>query len=230
MLAVARRLAQPFTLAMALYVSIPTTVRVGRANIASASAALTRADELEALIAEQNFRGFSGLGLMYRGWYHAASGEAQEGIALLDEGFAAYRKAGQNFFVSWYLTLLADAHRRAGRTAAALAQLAEALDEVDTSQERWFEAEIHRLHGELLRDAEDHAAAAARLNTAVDVARHQNAKLWELRSTVSLAQMLRDQGNGTAARDLLAPLYGWFTEGFDTADLKEAKALLDELA
>ena len=148
---------------------------------------------------------------------------------LLDEGFAAYRKIGQVFFVPFLLTLLADAYRRAGRTAAALARLGEAVEAVNAYQERWFEAEIHRLRGEVLRDTADHAAAAACLRTAIDIARHQNAKLWELRSSVSLAQMLRDQGKQTAARDLLAPVYDWFTEGFDTPDLTEAKALLDAL-
>ena len=175
--------------------------------MASASAALPRAEELEALVAEQNFRGFWGVGLMYRGWCRAALGQTQEGIALLDEGLAAYRRSEFVISMSWFLTLLADAYRRAGRTAAALARLAEALEAANACQERWFEAEIHRLRGEVLRDAADHASAEASFRTAIDIARHQNAKLWELRSGVSLAQMLRDQGNRSAARDLLAPVY-----------------------
>ncbi len=113
-LAVARRLAQPFTLAMALWDSVPRMMRVGRSDIASVSAALARAEELEALVAEQNFRGFLGVGLMYRGWCRAALGEAQEGVALLDEGLAAYRMGEFRLLMSWYLTLLADAYRRAG--------------------------------------------------------------------------------------------------------------------
>ena len=145
------------------------------------------------------------------------------------QGIAAYRKIGQVFYVPWFLTLLADASHRAGRTAAALARLAEAVEAANASQERWFEAEIHRLRGEVLRDSEDHASAAACFRTAIDIARHQNAKLWELRSSVSLAHLLRDQGKRTEASDLLSPLYDWFTEGFDTSDLVEAKALLDAL-
>jgi predicted ATPase len=133
------------------------------------------------------------------------------------------------FFVPWSLTLLADAYHRAGRTPAALARLAEALEAANAHQERWFEAEIHRLRGELLRDTGDHAAAEVSFRTAIDIARRQNAKLWELRACVSLAEMFRDQGKGTAARDLLAPVYDWFTEGFDAPDLIEAKALLDPL-
>jgi predicted ATPase len=228
-LAAARRLAQPLTLALALSGSLRATLHVGRADMASASTALLRAEELEALGAEQNFRGVWGWGRMYRGWSRAALGQTQEGTALLDEGFAAYRGSGWRFLMPFFLTLLADACRRAGRTAAALARLAEALEATNVHQERWFEAEIHRLRGELLRDTDDHAAADVPFRTAIDVARRQDAKLWELPSSVSLAHMLQDQGEPTAARDLLAPVYDWFTEGFDTPDLTEAKALLDAL-
>jgi predicted ATPase len=228
-LAAARRLGQPFSLALALQASVRDIVRVGRSDTASVSAALPRAEELQALVAEQNFRGLWGWGLMCRGWCRAALAQTQEGIALLDEGFAAYRRRGFRFLVPWFLTLLADAYRRAGRTAAALWRVAEALEAASAYQERWFEAEIHRLRGELLRDSGDHASAAACFRTAIDVAQHQNAKLWELRSSVSLAEMLRDQGKRTEARELLAPVYDWFTEGFDAPDLTEAKALLEAL-
>jgi predicted ATPase len=156
-------------------------------------------------------------------------GQTQEGIGLLDEGFAAHRRSGWDLFVPWFLSLLADAHRRAGRTAAALVRLVEALEAANASQERWFEAEIHRLRGELLRDSGDHAGAEASFRTAIGIARHQDAKLWELRASVSLAQTLRDQGKRREASDLLAPVYDWFTEGFDTPDLIEAKALLEAL-
>jgi predicted ATPase len=166
---------------------------------------------------------------MFRGWCRAAMGQTLEGVALLDEGFAAYRKSGQGIWESWYLTLLADAHGQAGQAAAALARLAEAVEAANASQERWFEAETHRLRGAVLCDRGDHAAAEACFRTAIDIARHQNARLWELRSSVSLARMLRDEGKRSAARDLLAPVYDWFTEGFDTPDLTEAKALLDTL-
>jgi predicted ATPase len=111
----------------------------------------------------------------------------------------------------------------------ALAQLSEALEAANAHHERWFEAEIHRLRGELLRDGRDHASAEASFRTAIDIARHQDAKLWELRASASLAELLRDQGKRMAARNLLAPVYGWFTEGFDAPDLVEAKALLDAL-
>ena len=227
-LAVARPLAQPYTLVLALEASVRAVVRVGRSDIASVSAALPRAEELEALVAEQNFRGFCGWGLMYRGWCRAAMGQTHEGISALEEGFAAWRQSGWPFTL-FALSLQADAYRRAGRTSAALAPLAEALDAVNSYQVRWFEAEIHRLRGEVLRDSGDHAAAEESFRTAIGIARRQNAKLWELRSSVSLAQMLLDQGKRTETRDLLAPVYTWFTEGFDTPDLNEAKALLEAL-
>jgi predicted ATPase len=228
-LALARRLAQPFTLAMALGSALHVAVRVARSDIASVSVALTRADELEALVAEQNFRGLLGAGLMHRGWCRAAMGQTQEGIAVLEEGFADLRSRGFRVFMPFNLSLQADAYRRAGRTAAALARLAEAVEAANAQGERYFQAEIHRLRGEVLRDAADHAAAEVSFRTAIDTARRQNAKLWELRSSVSLAEMLRDQGKRAAARDLLAPVYDWFTEGLDTPDLIEAKTLLDSL-
>jgi tetratricopeptide (TPR) repeat protein len=228
-LAVARRLAQPLTLAMALDSSTHTVVRVGRSDIASVSAALTRTEEFEALVAEQNFRGLRGAGFIYRGWCRAAMGQTQEGIATLEEGFAAWRESRWRFFMPFVLSLQADAYRRAGRTTDALARLAEAIEAANAQRERYFEAEVHRLRGEVLRDTGDHTAAEVSFRTAIEIARRQNAKLWELRSSVSLAEMLRDQGKRTEACDLLAPIYGWFTEGFDTADLKEAKDLLDGL-
>ena len=228
-LAAARRLAEPYTLAFALQSSVRAVVCVGKADTALALTVLPRVEELEALVAEQNFRGFLGLTVMCRGWCRAAVGQTQEGIAALEEGFAARRKSGIVLWWSWSLTLLANAYRRAGRTAAALARLAEALKARNAYQDRWFEAEIHRLRGELLRDSRDHAAAEACFRTAIGIARHQNAKLWELRSSVSLARLLHDQGKRTVARDLLAPVCDWFTEGFEASDLTEARALLDAL-
>jgi predicted ATPase len=128
------------------------------------------------------------------------------------------------------MMLQADAFERIGRRAAALQQLAEAIGLGKKTQERWCEAELHRLKGELLKaDGECDQAGACFLD-ALAVARHQGAKTWELRAATSLACLWRDEGKRIEARDLLAPVYGWFTEGFDTRDLKEAKALLDELA
>ena len=112
------------------------------------------------------------------------------------------------------------------------AALREATTAVETTEERWCEAEVHRIGGEvaLMSSKPDAAKAEAYFERALSVARQQQAKSWELRAAMSMARLWRDQGKRDEARDLLAPVYGWFTEGFDTLDLKEAKALLDELA
>ena len=131
-----------------------------------------------------------------------------------------------------FLGLLAGVHTQAGSPTQALALLTEALAIVERTQERWFEAELHRLRAEALLagSPRDVAEAEASLRRALAVAREQGAKFWELRAAITLARLWRDQGKRREARDLLAPVYGWFTEGFDTLDLKEAKALLDELS
>src|SRR5262249_19226001 len=130
-----------------------------------------------------------------------------------------------------YLAQLAEAYGQVGQMEEAMHLLAEALALVDTTGERQMEAELYRLHGELLlRQAVPEAQTAeACFQRALDVARGQQAKWWELRAAMSLARLWQHQGKRAAARELLAPIYGWFTEGFDTADLQEARALLDEL-
>jgi predicted ATPase len=126
--------------------------------------------------------------------------------------------------------LLAAAHREAGQAQAGLELLEEALDRVAKNDERWFAAEVHRLRGELSLSLFDPTEAEKCFLRAVRVAQEQNAKMWELRATMSLAQLWCDRGRRAEARDLLAPVYAWFTEGFDIADLKDAKALLDALS
>jgi len=125
-------------------------------------------------------------------------------------------------------SLLARAYEIAGQIEEAVAQLDEALEIIERTGERWLAAELYRHKGQLLL-RQGHSEAAERLYCkALSIAKEQEAKLWELRAAVSLARLRRDQGRKAEARDLLAPLYGWFTEGFDTPDLKDAKALLDE--
>ena len=129
-----------------------------------------------------------------------------------------------------FLMLQADPLERTGHRAAALERLAEAISLVEKTQERWCEAELHRLKGQLLKaDGECDQVESCFLD-ALAVARDQGARTWELRAAMSMARLWRDQGKRNEARDLLAPVYGWFTEGFDTLDLKEAKSLLDELS
>ena len=126
--------------------------------------------------------------------------------------------------------LQADACERIGQRAAALQQLAKGIGVVKKTQERWCEAELHRLKGGLLQADGERDKAEACFFDALAAARHQGARTWELRAAMSMARLWRDQGKREEARDLLAPVYGWFTEGFDTLDLKEARALLEELA
>jgi predicted ATPase len=127
------------------------------------------------------------------------------------------------------LTILADAHRICGQPQLGLTQLADAERLADATRERLIAAETLRMKGDLLILTGNRISAEASFHHAIALARRQEAKLWELRASTSLARLWRDQGKRTEARDLLAPICGWFTEGFDTRDLKEAKTLLDEL-
>jgi predicted ATPase len=146
----------------------------------------------------------------------------------MHRGLAAKQATGAQLKVPYYLGLIAG---QADRAADALPLLAEALARVERTGERWFEAELYRLRGEVLRRLCDDqpADAEASLLQSWEIARAQQAKAWELRAATSLARLWRDRGKRAEARELLAPIYGWFTEGFETPDLKEAKALLDEL-
>ena len=131
-----------------------------------------------------------------------------------------------------HLSYLARAYAELGQFDDAWRCIGEAMTAVETTKERWFEAEVHRIAGEiaLMSPEPDAAKAEAYFERALAVARQQQAKSWELRAAMSIARLWRDQGKVQQARELLAPVYGWFTEGFDTRDLKEAKALLEELA
>jgi predicted ATPase len=164
-------------------------------------------------------------------WAQALQEQAGAGIAELRQGIAAWRATGANLMVSHYLALLAEAYGHVGHTEEGLGVLAEALEEVHRTGQRSYEAEIHRLQGELLlqQATPDYGQAEACFQQALDIARRQQAKSWELRAAMSLSRLWQQQGKPAAARELLAPMYGWFTEGFDTADLQEARALLDEL-
>ncbi len=132
--------------------------------------------------------------------------------------------------IPFFLTTLAEAYGLAAQPQEGLDRLGEAAKLVETTHERWIEAEIHRLRGMLLLSINERAAAENSYGRALEVAQRQGAKFWELRAAVELARLWRDQGKRTEARDLLSPVYGWFTEGFDTRDLKEARALLFDLA
>jgi predicted ATPase len=178
---------------------------------------------------EQGFALYKAYGISWRGWALAMQGRQEEGIAQIRQALSAALDTGQELSLSSFLALLADACGEAGQPEEGLTALTEAFDLVSKTQEH---LELYRLKGQLLliKDLGNVAEAERCLRTAIDVARRQGARLFELRSTVSLARVLATHGKGDKARPMLAEIYDWFTEGFDTADLKDAKALLEELA
>jgi tetratricopeptide (TPR) repeat protein len=157
-------------------------------------------------------------------------GRTGEGIGEATQGLLAYRAIGASVLQTLYLAQLADMHLMAGQVDAGLARVSEGLAAASETDERCVEAELYRLRGELLRRQGDETEAEADWHRALAVARQQQARLWELRATMSLCRLWRDQGKRAKAREMLADIYGWFTEGFNTLDLQEVKALLAELA
>ena len=174
-----------------------------------------------------------------RGWAIAVQEHSTEGLVQIRQGLDMYQSTGAEFQRPHFLALLAEASGLLGQPEGGLAALEEALTLMEKTGERYYEAELHRQRGELLllREAKSHPAqdsrdqheAEACFQHALDVARQQQAKSLELRAAMSLARLWQRQGKRAEAYDLLAPVYGWFSEGFDTADLIDAKALLDEL-
>ena len=184
-----------------------------------------------ALASEKGFPQFVALGMIMRGWALAVQGQGEEGITQLHQRLAAFRAAGAEISRSRDLALLAEAYGEMGQTEEGLTVLAEALAVADKTGERYWEAEMHRLKGELLlRQASPFEEVEAYFRQAIEIARDQQAKSLELRAATSLSRLWQRQGKRTEAHGLLAPIYGWFTEGFDTTDLQEGKALLDALA
>jgi class 3 adenylate cyclase/predicted ATPase len=191
--------------------------------------AASQAQELFALAEEKGALFWKAAGMMRRGSVLALTGRASDAKELLISGITAYRSTGATGFLPLFLPQLARAHAELGLEEAWRC-IGEAMTAVETAKEKWCEAEAHRVAGEiLLKSPEpDVAKAQAYFERALSVARAQQAKSWELRAALSMARLRRDQGKRDEARDILAPIYGWFTEGFDTLDLKEAKALLNE--
>jgi predicted ATPase len=166
----------------------------------------------------------------FRGEALAMTGHLEEGIAQMQEGLEIGQLGADRCFRSGCFCSLAEAQARMGRPEEALATLTEALALLEKSDERYWEAELHRVRGKLLLTTRGEAEAEASLYQALEVARRQKAKSWELRVTIDLARLWRDQGRTDEAGHLLQQTYNWFTEGFDTADLREAKTLLEELS
>ncbi len=167
---------------------------------------------------------------IYEGYVIAHRGDPRAGGAAIREGLADYAATEAVLASGYFRALLAETYQMQGDTDEALAILTEALSHMERTGERWCEAELIRRVGEAHRLKGDRDAAESHFAQAIEIARAQSAKLFELRAAVSLARLWSEQGKRTEARELLAPIYAWFTEGFDTPDLKDAKALLNELA
>jgi len=218
----AETLRHPFTLAQTLcFVAL---VHIFRHEPSAAAGYAGRALEI---CKEQRISQYQAYALCLNGWAFGVSGESEKGLAQIQQGLDAY---GPGAFQHMLLALQADAQLAIGKPEAALASAAAGLKAVEKVGGAPLEAELHRLRGAaLLAGAGTVSEAETAMQQAIDAARRQNAMSWELRGATSLAHLRRQQGRQSEARDLLAPIYGWFTEGFDTADLKEAKTLLDKL-
>jgi TOMM system kinase/cyclase fusion protein len=223
----AQKLSHPFSLAVALnYAAMLHQFRRER------HAVYERAEAAVTLCVEQGFAYYLAWGTAMQGWARVAPGQNEEGMAQLRRGLAALRATGAALRLPYYLALLAEACGHTGLAAEGLTLLAEALAQAHKAGESWTEAELHRLKGELLLalSTDNHAEAEGCFHQAFAVARRQHAKSLELRAAVSLSRLWQQQGKREAAREMLAGVYHWFTEGFDTVDLQEAKVLLAALA
>ena len=189
------------------------------------------AEAAVALSTAQGFPFWAAQGTTLRGWALAMQGQGEAGIAQVRQGIAAWRSTGSALFVPYFCTLLAEVSTHLSHIENGLQALTEAHTLMEQHDERWWEAEISRLRGVLFlkQPGTPQAEAEVWLQRALDVARRQEAKSLELRAAMSLSRLWQQQGKQAEARALLAPIYGWFTEGFDTADLQEARALLEKL-
>jgi len=225
--ALSERLAHPLSRIVTMFFTTMLNHYLRAAPAVEASArAMIEASE------RHGFPHYLTLAHILHGWAVAEQNPHGEGIVELSEALAPFRASGGLVRLPYYLSLLGEAHARAGAPSQALEAFDEALDVVERTGERRWEAEINRLKAvQLLTHAPNDTESAQRiLQHALDVARGQKAKSLELRAATSLARIWHEQGKVTAARDLLTPVYHWFTEGFDTADLKAAKARLDDLS
>ena len=242
-LSLAQRLSHPFSLAYALHVA--TLLHLSRGETHTAR---EQAEALLTLSTEQELRWSVGGGTILGGWALTEQGAGAAGIAQMRQGLDALQATGTVLERPLWLALLAEACGKAGQTEEGLSALVEALNLVDKTDERWWEAELYRLRGELtlaqskvqslkskVTDPQSlspgpQAKAEACFHKAIAIAQKQSAKSWELRAATSLVRLWQQHGKKEEARELLTPVYDWFSEGFDTTDLKDAKALLDELA
>jgi class 3 adenylate cyclase/predicted ATPase len=223
----AREIGQAATLMFAL--ALTALTHICCSNYAVANALV---DDLVVLANEKGASLWQAGGMALRGCIFTLTGRSSDAVELITSGIAAWRLTGATVWLPFYLSHLARAHAELGQFDDAWRCIGEATTAVESTKERWYEADVIRMSGEiaLMSPQQDAAKAQTYFERALAIALAQHAKAWELRAGMSMARLWRDQGKRDEARDLLAPIYGWFTEGFDTIDLKQAKALLDELA
>ena len=223
----AQALAHPYSQAIALVSAAVCSIfcREHRSVHERAEAAVT-------LTQERGFPMWLAASTFCRGWAQAAQGQGAAGIAQMRQGLANWQTLGVALTEPYWLTLLAEAYGQVGQPEEGLRVLSAALSVLNSNGERFWEAELYRLKGELLvqQNVDNATEAETCFHHAIRIAQSQQAKSWELRATISLARLWQQQGKRDAARQGLGEVYGWFTEGFDTADLRDAKALLDALA
>jgi len=223
----AREIGQAATLMYALVHAPMTHLLCG-----NYAAAIAQLDEVVALADEKGALLWKAGGMMNQGCVLALTDKASKAIHMFTAGITAWRSTGSTLWVPLWFQYLSKTYAELGQFDDAWRCIGEAMTAVETTKERWWEADVHRTAGEiaLMSPQPDAARAEAHFERALAVARQQQAKSWELRAAMSMARIWRDRGKRAEARELLAPVYSWFTEGFETLDLKEAKTLLDELA
>jgi predicted ATPase len=211
-----------------------TLAHIGLIQLVRGSYAIAQAlsDEQIGLAEEKGSVFWKTSEMLRRAGVLALTGEASDAVGIFTAAIPVWRSTGSRIYLPVWLSLLVRAYGELGQFDEAWSHIGEAMTLVETAKETWYEPEVHRIAGEiaLVSPERDIARAEAYFERALEVARAQQAKSWELRAATSMARLWREQGKRDEARELLAPVYGWFTEGFDTLDLKEAKALLDELA
>jgi len=198
-------------------------------NYAAATALI---DEFAALKDQIGSLFWAAWGMMQGGCVLALTDKVSDAVQTITSGVTAMRSVGTTMWMPLWLSYLARANAEIGQFDVATRCIGETMTAVETTKERWYEAEVHRIAGEIALLLPEPGAAKAEVyfERALGVARAQQAKSWELRAAMSMARLWRDQGKPQQALELLAPVYGWFTEGFDTRDLKDAKALLVEMS
>jgi predicted ATPase len=207
--------------------SITCLTQLISGNYATAQA---QSDEM-IVLAEEKGSYYKTSGMLRRAGVLALTGKASDAVSIFSSAIPVMRSTGTRTFFPVWLSLLARAYGELGQFDDAWSYIGQAITAVETTKEKWYEADVHRIAGEiaLMSPKPDVAKAEACFNRALAVAREQQAKSFELRAAMRMARLWREQGKRDEAREILAPVYGWFTEGFDTLDLRQAKALLDEL-